>query len=75
MRQGRSLQEFVQGDLHFFLSGGAEHPLGPEDSLKSIDFTGTGEGGWTPWLRLFVQWDPETMDIRRRLLNWSYDYK
>ena len=48
MRQGRSLQEFVQGDLHFFLSGGAQHPLGPEDSLKSIDFTGTGGGGLSP---------------------------
>ena len=40
--QGR-IQEFVQGGLHFFLfPGGAQHPLGPENPLKSIDFTGPG---------------------------------
>ena len=39
--QGR-IQEFVQGGgLNFFLfQGGAQHPLGPENPLKSIDFTG-----------------------------------
>ena len=38
--QGR-IQEFVHGGLKFFsLSRGAQHPLGPENPLKSIDFTG-----------------------------------
>jgi len=45
--QGR-IQEFVQG-LLIFLSfqggGGAQHPLGPENPQKSIDFTGPGGGG------------------------------
>jgi len=40
--QGR-IQEFVQGGgLNFFLSRGAQHPLGHENPLKSIDFTGSG---------------------------------
>ena len=40
--QGR-IQEFVQGGLKlFYLSTGAQHPLGPENPLKSIDFTGQG---------------------------------
>ena len=37
------IQEFVQGVAYIFLSfqgGGAQHPLGPEIPLKSIDFTG-----------------------------------
>ena len=34
--QGR-IQEFVQGGLlHFFLSRGAQHPLGHENPLKSL---------------------------------------
>jgi len=37
-----------RGGLKFFLfSGGAQHPLGPENPLKSIDFTGSG-GGLAP---------------------------
>ena len=40
--QGR-IQEFVQeGGLIFFLSRGAQHTLGPENPLKSINFTGPG---------------------------------
>ena len=42
--QGR-IQEFVQGgDLYFFIfpGRGAQHPLGSENPLKSIDFTGPG---------------------------------
>jgi len=41
--QGRN-QEFVQGGLNFFYlsRGGAQHPLGPEKPLKSMDFTGPG---------------------------------
>ena len=41
--QGR-IQEFVQGLLIFlsFQGGGAQHPLGHENPLKSIDFTGPG---------------------------------
>ena len=36
-------QKFVQGGLNFFFNqGGLQHPLGPENSLKSIDFTGPG---------------------------------
>ena len=34
------IQEFVQGGLKFFFQGGAQHPLGHENPLKSIDFTG-----------------------------------
>ena len=31
------------GGLNFFLSpGGAQHPLGPENPMKSIEFTGPG---------------------------------
>ena len=42
--QGR-IQEFVQeGGLIFFLSRGAQHTLGPENPLKSIEFTGPGGG-------------------------------
>ena len=42
--QGR-IQEFVQGGgLIFFLSRGAQHPLWPENPLKTIDFTGPGSG-------------------------------
>ena len=38
-----SSQKFVQGRLTFFyLSRGAQHPSGPENPLKSIDFTGPG---------------------------------
>ena len=37
--QGR-IQEFVQGGLIFFFPEGTRHPLGPENPLKSIDFTG-----------------------------------
>jgi len=46
--QGR-IQEFFMGrGLHFFFQrGGAQHPLGPEKPLKSIDFTGYG-GGLAP---------------------------
>ena len=45
----RRIQEFVQGGgLNFFLfPGGAQHPLGPENPLKSKDFTGPG-GGLAP---------------------------
>jgi len=35
-----SLQEFVHGVLTSFLSRGAQHPLRPENPLKSINFTG-----------------------------------
>ena len=42
LAQGR-FQEFVQEGLKFFLfPGGAQHPLGPENPLKSLDFTGPG---------------------------------
>ena len=41
-RQER-IQEFVQGGLKFF-SRGAQQPLGHENPLKSIDFTGPGGG-------------------------------
>ena len=38
--QGR-IQELVQGGLKlFFTGGGAQHPLGTENPLCSIDFTG-----------------------------------
>ena len=42
--QGR-IQEFVQGGAYIFFSfqWGAQHPLGPENPLKSIDFTGPPE--------------------------------
>ena len=41
-KQGR-IQEFVQGGLNLSFQGrGAQHPLGPENPLKSIDFTGPG---------------------------------
>ena len=33
---------FRGGGLNFFLSRGAQHPLGHENPLKSIDFTGPG---------------------------------
>ena len=34
---------FVQGGLNFFnFPGGAQHPWGPENRLKSKDFTGPG---------------------------------
>jgi len=35
---------------YFFLLGGGrgQHPLGPENPLKSIDFTGAGGDGLTP---------------------------
>ena len=40
--QGR-IQEFVQGGLNFLsFQGGGGCPLGPENPLKSIDFTGPG---------------------------------
>ena len=35
-----------EGLKFFYLSRGAMHPLGPENPLKSIDFT--GPGGLTP---------------------------
>ena len=43
--QGRS-QEFVQGRINFsfFFRYGAQHPLGPENPLKSIDFTSLFQG-------------------------------
>ena len=46
--QGR-IQEFVQGGYIFSFSfqGGTQHPLGPENPLKSIDFTGSG-GAYPP---------------------------
>ena len=44
---GRS-QKFARGGLIFFLSRRAQHPLGPENPLKSIDFTGPGRGGSAP---------------------------
>ena len=31
-----------QGRIQEFFQGGAQHPLGPENPLKSIDFTGPG---------------------------------
>ena len=31
-----------RGGLHFFLSRRSQHPLGPKNSLKFIDFTGPG---------------------------------
>ena len=31
-----------EGLTFFFSRGGAQHPLGPEKPLKSIDFTGYG---------------------------------
>ena len=44
----RRIQEFVQvGLTFFFFPGGAQHPLGPENPLKSIDFT-SQEGGLAP---------------------------
>ena len=44
----RRTQEFVQGGLtFFFFPGGAQYPLGPENPLKSIDFT-SQEGGLAP---------------------------
>ena len=37
------------GGLHFFLPrGGPHHPLGYENPLKSIEFTGQGGGGLAP---------------------------
>ena len=44
------IQEFVQGGgLIFFLSRGpAQHPLGHENFLKSIDFTGGGSAPIAP---------------------------
>jgi len=41
--QGR-IQDFVQGWrlTFFYLSSGAKHPLGSENPLKLIDFTGSG---------------------------------
>jgi len=42
--QGR-IQEFVQGGLNYIIfpgGGGDQHPLGPENPLKSINFTGPG---------------------------------
>ena len=40
--QGR-IQVFVQGGLNFFLSReGLSNPLGPENSMKSIDLPGSG---------------------------------
>ena len=45
--QGLS-QEFGQGGgLNIFYKGKAQHPSGPENPLKSIDFTGQG-GGLSP---------------------------
>ena len=47
--QGR-IQEFVQEvclNFLLFQGWGAQHPLGPENSLKSIDFSGPG-GGLSP---------------------------
>ena len=46
--QGR-IQEFVQGGLKFFIfpGGGAQLQFGPENHLKSIEFTGLG-GGLAP---------------------------
>ena len=38
--QGR-IQEFVQGGLILF-QGKTQHPVGSENPLKSIDFTGSG---------------------------------
>ena len=37
-------RNLFRGGLKFFFSfqGGAQHPLGPENPLKSIDFTGPG---------------------------------
>jgi len=41
--------EFSMGGLtFFFFTGGA--PVGPENPLKSIDFTGPGGGGLAPYL-------------------------
>ena len=55
--QGR-IQEFVQGGLNFFFfPGGAQHPLGHEKPLKSIDFTGPG-GGLVPIAPLWNTFDP-----------------
>jgi len=46
--QGR-IKEFVQGGaLNFFFPGGAQHLLGPENPLKSIDFAVTWGGGLNP---------------------------
>ena len=40
------MREFKGGGLTFFsFHGGAQHPLGPENPLKSIDFTGPVQGG------------------------------
>ena len=45
-----------RGGLHFF-PGGAQHPLGPENPLKSIDFTGPWGSlapiAYPPWKRLW----------------------
>ena len=38
---------FPGGAYIFFFPGGAQHPLGPENPLKSIDFT-SQEGGLAP---------------------------
>ena len=43
--------EFFSGGLKVFFfpgGGGAQHPLGPENPLKSIDFTGPGESLASP---------------------------
>ena len=34
----------VGGLIFFIFPGGAQHPLGPENPLKSIEFTGPGRG-------------------------------
>jgi len=44
----KRIQEFFQGCLYFLsFQGGAQQPLGPENPLKSKDFTGPG-GGLAP---------------------------
>jgi len=48
--------EICPGGLKIFFSfqgGGAQHPLGPENPLKSIDFTGPGGPPLITPLRVF----------------------
>ena len=40
----RSKKDVNQGRIHEFVQGGAQHPFGHENPLKSIDFTGPGWG-------------------------------
>jgi len=67
----RGIQEFVRRGFNYLFifpgEGGAQHPLGPESPLKSIDFTGPGglsPHSPPPLILRFIKFKPYSFQVK-----------